>query len=52
MTELDIDPDDLFADLFTDDGAPVELPPAVEATTETVAYTTLELQLSAIASDA
>lgn len=33
MTELDINIDDLFADLFNDSGEPIELPPAEEAKT-------------------
>lgn len=41
----------LIDDLWDDDGAPVDLPPAVEATTERVEYTTFELRLSAIAEE-
>ncbi len=48
--------DDLAAiasaiDDLWEDGEPVELPPAEEATTERVTYTELELRLSAIAEE-
>lgn len=51
MTSLDIDPDDLFRDLFDDSGAPVPLPEGEQAVTERVAYSELELRLSAIAEE-
>lgn len=51
LTADDIAAIALGIDDLWDDGAPVELPPAVEATTETVAYTELELRLSAIAEE-
>lgn len=38
-------------DLWDPDGAPVELPPAVEATTEKIEYSELALRFSAIAEE-
>jgi hypothetical protein len=55
--EAALTPEDVAAiaaaidDLWDPDGEPIPLPPADEATTETVAYTELELRLSAIAGE-
>lgn len=51
MTELDINIDELFADLFDDSGAPVPLPEGEQAVTQRVEYSELELRLSAIAEE-
>lgn len=42
---------DALDDLWTDDGEPVPLPPAVEAVTARIEYSELALRFSAIAEE-